>query len=35
MTKALGYGWDTQKCHCGNKKELEQLVCDKCHEMEK
>jgi len=35
MTKALGYGWNTEKCYCGNKKELNQLVCNKCHETSK
>ena len=31
MTKELGYGWDTEKCYCGNKKEKNQLVCNSCH----
>ena len=35
MTKALSYGWNTEKCYCGNKKELNQLVCNKCHEIQK
>lgn len=31
VTKELGYGWNTEKCYCGRKKGLEQLVCDRCH----
>jgi len=35
MTDKLGYGILTEKCHCGNKKGINQIVCNDCHEKEK